>query len=259
MAAFDWSTTPLGPVDGWPASLRHMVRTVLASRFPMMITWGPEYTQIYNDGYATLIGVKHPDAIGRDVRITQAEAWSALRGPVEQAMATREPTWIPQLLLLLERAGYREETYFTVSHAPAYGDAGEVAGMHGVCTEVTRQVLAERRQRLLHDVATSAEQLADEAATVTAMTAALAGAPLDVPFATVYLATQGTTGLRRAATVGCAPECCPRWPPRPASCSPRRSPPWASPVGRSATRSPRPPSCPSAARTATAWARWSSG
>ncbi|WNV75373.1 ATP-binding protein [Geodermatophilus sp. DSM 44513] len=207
MAALDWSRTPLGPVEAWPASLRHTVRTVLASRFPMILTWGPEYTQVYNDGYATLIGAKHPDAIGRDLRVTQAEHWSALQGPVEQAMATREPSWIPQLLLLLERAGYREETYFTVSHAPAYDDE-RVAGMLAVCTEVTRQVLAERRQRLLHDVATCGGGLAEESATVSAMTAALAGAPLDVPFAAVYLS--GAGGLRRAAAVGCPAGSLPR-------------------------------------------------
>ena len=37
MAAFDWSTTPVGPVEQWPASLRHAVRTVLVSRFPMIL------------------------------------------------------------------------------------------------------------------------------------------------------------------------------------------------------------------------------
>src|SRR3712207_9508361 len=95
----------------------------------------------------------------------------------------------------------REETYFTVFHAPAYDDDGRVAGMHAVCTEVTRQVLAERRQRLLHDVATSTGELVDEAATVAAMTAALAGDTLDVPFAAVYLATPDGPGLRRTAVV----------------------------------------------------------
>ncbi|MGK5170023.1 ATP-binding protein [Geodermatophilus sp. CPCC 205761] len=203
MAAFDWSATPLGPVSGWPASLRHVVRTVLASRFPMILAWGPGYTQIYNDAYATLIGAKHPAAIGDDLRVTLAEGWAALQGPVEHAMAAREPSWIPQLLLLLERAGYREETYFTVSHAPAFGDDGQVAGMHAVCTEVTRQVLAERRQRLLHDVASSAGLLGDDVAAVREMTGALAGDPLDVPFAAVYLSRPGETGLHRAAVTGC--------------------------------------------------------
>jgi signal transduction histidine kinase/ActR/RegA family two-component response regulator len=209
MAALDWSTTPLGPVAGWPASLRHVVRTVLASRFPMILTWGPEFTQIYNDAYADLIGAKHPAAIGEDLRVTLAEGWPALQDPVERAMTTREPSWIPQLLLLLERAGYREETYFTVSHAPAYGDDGEVAGMHAVCTEVTRQVLAERRQRLLRDVASSAGLVGDERDAVADMTAALAGDPLDVPFAAVYLAEPDTTGLRRVTTVGCDPRLLP--------------------------------------------------
>ncbi|NEM06740.1 response regulator [Geodermatophilus normandii] len=201
MAAFDWSTTPIGPVETWPASLRYAVRTVLASRFPMILTWGPQYTQFYNDAYAELIGAKHPGAIGDDLRITLAEGWAALQQPVEHAMATREASWIPQLLLLLERAGYREETYFTVSHAPAFGDDGEVAGMHAVCTEVTRQVVAERRQRLLHGVSTAAGRREDERDLATQVCGALAGDLLDVPFAAVYL-TGDDARLHRVSTVG---------------------------------------------------------
>src|ERR671920_2450978 len=71
MAALDWSATPVGPVEAWPASLRFAVRTVLVSRFPMVLTWGPEFTQFYNDGYAPLIGAQHP-AIGDDIRQTLA-------------------------------------------------------------------------------------------------------------------------------------------------------------------------------------------
>jgi signal transduction histidine kinase/CheY-like chemotaxis protein len=201
MAAFDWSTTPVGPVAAWPASLRYAVRTVLASRFPMILTWGPEYTQFYNDAYATLIGAKHPGAIGDDLRITLAEGWAALQEPVERAMATREASWIPQLLLLLERAGYREETYFTVSHAPAFGDDGEVAGMHAVCTEVTGQVVAERRQRLLHEVSAAAGRREDERDLAVQVCRALAAGPLDVPLAAVYLTGEGSL-LHRVAAVG---------------------------------------------------------
>ncbi|MGY1697778.1 ATP-binding protein [Geodermatophilus sp. SYSU D00814] len=205
MADLDWSATPVGPVDTWPASLRYAIRTVLVSRFPMILTWGPEYTQFYNDAYATLIGAKHPAALGEDLRITLAEGWAALQEPVERAMATREASWIPQLLLLLERAGYREETYFTVSHAPAFGDDGEVAGMHGVCTEVTGQVVAERRQQLLHEVSTAAGRREDERDLAVGVCAALATDPLDVPFAAVYLTEDGGPRLRRAATVGVDP------------------------------------------------------
>jgi signal transduction histidine kinase/CheY-like chemotaxis protein len=199
MAERDWSATPMGPVESWPASLRFAIRTVLASRFPMVLTWGPHYLQFYNDAYAPFIGAKHP-AIGEDIRITLAEGWAALEGPVDHAMATREASWLPRLPLLLERAGYREETYFTVSHAPAFGDDGQVAGMHAVCTEVTGEVLGERRQRLLHDLSTAGSAIGDESAVLSALSAALGTDPLDVPFAAVYLDDGGR--LHRAATVG---------------------------------------------------------
>jgi hypothetical protein len=33
----DWATTPLGPVERWPDSLRAAIETVLPSRVPMML------------------------------------------------------------------------------------------------------------------------------------------------------------------------------------------------------------------------------
>ncbi|MGY1723022.1 ATP-binding protein [Blastococcus sp. SYSU DS0533] len=203
MAGFDWAGTPLGPVAGWPASLRFAVRTVLVSKFPMVLTWGPDFLQFYNDAYAPLIGAKHP-AIGQDIRQTLAEGWDALGPPVEHAMAAREGSWLPGLLLLLERAGYREETYFTVSHAPAFDDDGGVAGMHAVCTEVTGELLAARRQQLLHSLSVVGGQPDDARQTVATMCAALGENPMDVPFAAVYLATgEGTYG--RVAVTGVEP------------------------------------------------------
>jgi signal transduction histidine kinase/ActR/RegA family two-component response regulator len=203
MATFDWSSTPVGPVESWPASLRLAVRSVLVSRFPMVLTWGAEYLQFSNDAYAPLIGAKHP-AIGEDIRLTLAEGWDALGPPIEHAMTTLEASWLPDLLLPLERAGFREETYFTVSHAPAFDDSGQVAGMHAVCTEKTGEILSARRQRLLHDLASAGSRLGDERRTIETMCEALGAGALDVPFAAVYLSDAGGR-LRRTASVGCDP------------------------------------------------------
>src|SRR4051812_35258447 len=208
MAALDWSATQVGPVESWPAALRYAVRTVLVSRFPMVLTWGPEFTQFYNDAYAPLIGGQHP-AIGDDIRETLAAGWGVLGPPIAHAMTTLESSWFPALQLLLERAGYREETYFTVTHAPAFGDDGTVAGMHAVCYEVTGEVIGGRRQRLLHQLSAAGGAVEGEEQTVAAMCATLSGDPLDVPFAAVYLAQAGP--LRRIATVGCAPESVPEF------------------------------------------------
>ncbi len=202
MAAHDWASTSVGPVASWPASLRFAVRTVLMSRFPTIVLWGPDLLQFYNDAYAPVIGAKHP-AIGKDIRLTQPETWDALGPPIDHAMTTLEASWMPGLLLPLDRHGYREETYFTVSHAPAFDDDGSVAGIHAVCTEVTGEIIAARRQRLLHALSTAGARLESEEDTVASMCAVLGQAPSDVPFAAVYLADAGAAGFRRVTALGC--------------------------------------------------------
>jgi signal transduction histidine kinase/CheY-like chemotaxis protein len=208
MAELDWAATAVGPVSSWPAGLRFAVRTILASRFPMVLTWGPEYLQFYNDAYAPCIGAKHP-AIGEDIRVTLAEGWAVLQGPVDAAVHERRTSWLPRLPLLLERAGYREETYFTVSHAPAYGDDDSVAGMHAVLTESTAEVLGDRRQQLLYDLSTAGGRLGDEREVVAALCAALATGALDVPFAAVYLLDDADGRLHRVHAVGCPDDALP--------------------------------------------------
>jgi hypothetical protein len=75
MRALDWSTTVLGPVEQWPQSLRACVRIVLGSGHPMLISWGPDYTMLYNDAYGVVVGNKSPGALGRSCREVLAEAW----------------------------------------------------------------------------------------------------------------------------------------------------------------------------------------
>jgi hypothetical protein len=48
---FDWANSPLGPVEQWPVSLRTAVGIVLNSRFPMLMWWGNDLIQFYNDAY----------------------------------------------------------------------------------------------------------------------------------------------------------------------------------------------------------------
>ena len=204
MARLDWAATPLGPVDGWPQSLRAAVRMVLSSRYPMLLLWGDRFTQLYNDAYSALIGDKHPDALGNDVRVTLAEGWDVLAPLIDEAMATGVASWVPALQLLLDRAGYREEAYFSVSHAPARDDEGRTVGVLTVCSEVTKQVVGERRLRLLRDLSVGGDgRTVDVESTCARLAEAIGGHPLDVPFAAIYL-REGAL-LRRAAHVGGEP------------------------------------------------------
>jgi signal transduction histidine kinase len=189
-------------VESWPQSLKAVIRTLLSSSYPMVLTWGPDFTQVYNDAYSELIGDGHPAALGIDIRITLAAAWETLGPMIEKVMATGVANWTPALRLLMERSGYREEAYFSVSHAPAEDDEGQIAGMLAVCSEVTQQVLGERRLRLLRDLASRAGESRSVEKTCQDIAAAIAEHPLDVPFALVYLRNpDGTLSPRGAVGV----------------------------------------------------------
>ena len=83
--ALDWASTPLGPVETWPTSLRTIAAVVLAAPPPMIVLWGPLHVQLYNDGYRAIMGAKHPDGLGRPNRACWPEVWD-FNAPVFEAI-----------------------------------------------------------------------------------------------------------------------------------------------------------------------------
>src|SRR5664279_2757812 len=77
--AFDWSTTPLGPIQHWQQSLRTVVKILLSSRYAMWMAWGPELTMLYNDAYQPTLGLKHEWALGARANQVWAEIWPDIR------------------------------------------------------------------------------------------------------------------------------------------------------------------------------------
>lgn len=148
MRALDWSATPLGPVAAWPSSLRTAAGVMLNSRHPMFLAWGPELTFLYNDGYAPILGARHPQALGRPFEEIWSEIWSDLRPLVDRAL-TGEASWREDMHLVMERHGAPEDTWFSFSYSPVRDEAGAVRGMFCACTETTDKVLTERRLTFL--------------------------------------------------------------------------------------------------------------
>jgi PAS domain S-box-containing protein len=144
--AFDWSQTPLGPMERWSSSLRTLVGVVLASGFPMYIAWGREYIQIYNDAFRPILGsTKHPGALGISTAETFAEIWDQVRSMFELVITEGEPVVGQDLPFMLDRHGYLEECFFTFSYSPIPADDGGVAGILVTAMETTGRVLTERR------------------------------------------------------------------------------------------------------------------
>ncbi|MGB8167897.1 MAG: GAF domain-containing sensor histidine kinase, partial [Chthoniobacteraceae bacterium] len=184
---FDWSTHPLGPPEGWPQSLKVVIRILLTSRFAMWMGWGPEFYFFCNDAYAPTLGIKLDMSLGLSARNVWAEIWSDVGPRAESVVRTGEATWDESLLLFLERSGYAEETYHTFSYSPVPDDDGSIGGMLCVVTEETERVIGERRLALLRELGADLASINTEQELFRAIGARLVKRSEDLPFALIYL------------------------------------------------------------------------
>ncbi|PBJ81501.1 hybrid sensor histidine kinase/response regulator [Lysobacteraceae bacterium NML93-0399] len=144
IASFDWASTPLGPIETWPQSLRTTLGLMLDSRFAMCLCWGPSLTLFYNDAYAPMLGAKEPHALGRPLAEIWSDVWDDIRPMVDSAMSGTS-TWHEDMPLTMLRNGYPEETFWTFSYTPVRDEQGSVIGFLNITTDVTRKVQNERR------------------------------------------------------------------------------------------------------------------
>jgi PAS domain S-box-containing protein len=204
MRSFDWSQTALGPVSAWPQSLKTAVRIVLTSRYAMFVWWGRELVNLYNDPYRGFLGAKHPGALGKSAREVWAEIWDQI-GPRTDAVLLRgESTYDEALLLLMERHGYLEETYFTFSYSPLPDDHGDVGGLFCAVTEDTQRVIGQRRLALLREIAAAMAEARTPVQVCQKAAQSLASARRDLPFSLIYLVEGDSRTLTRVTEAGIA-------------------------------------------------------
>ena len=140
--AHDWAATPLGPIEIWPQSLRTAVEIMLAARQPAYVAWGPELTSLHNDGYISILGTKHPGALGKPYAELWAEVLDEYRPMVEATLTGEAHHFVDRPVALAGRPG-RPVGWFTFSWTPLRDGAGAVAGFFCTTTETTEKVRAE--------------------------------------------------------------------------------------------------------------------
>lgn len=198
----DWTQTPLGPVAEWPQSLRIAAGIVLESHFPMYLAWGPEYIQLYNDGYRPILGSsKHPAAMGARAKETFAEIWQTI-GPMFADVRRGVATGLKDWMLPLERNGYTEECFFTFSYSPIRDESGAVGGVHVTVMETTESVLEARRLRALKALSDQLAQAMTPQDICAAAMTVLQDHREDVPFALLYLYSREEQAARLVAATG---------------------------------------------------------
>ncbi|WP_172965730.1 PAS domain-containing protein [Agrobacterium sp. FDAARGOS_525] len=132
--AFDWSTTPLGPIDDWPQSLKTVVDLMLANLQPAMIGWGPGLVLLYNDAFISLLGIRHLSALGLPCHKVWSETWREFQYEAAAVMAGQS------LRLTFPQQSRERPTLATIWSSlwtPVRREGGSVGGFYGVSIETT--------------------------------------------------------------------------------------------------------------------------
>ncbi|WP_286192338.1 response regulator [Roseomonas genomospecies 6] len=202
MRAHDWESTTLGAPEDWPRSLKTAVRIMLTSRQPIWIGWGKELVYLYNDAYKSIIGGKHPWALGRPASVVWREIWDDIGPMLSTAMSGDEGTYVEGQLLVMERNGYPEETYYTFSYSPVPDDDGSPGGIICANTDDTQRIIGERQLALLRDLAAGTAEARTVQEVCERSARALAANPRDLPFALIYVADPDGASASLAGACG---------------------------------------------------------
>ena len=211
IAEHDWASTPLGPMSTWPPSLLAMVANILHTRQPMVLFWGPELIQFYNDSFVPSFGRgKHPAALGQRARECWADAWPVTGAQIEAVMSRGEPVWFENALVPIYRNDRLEEVFWTYSYSPAYDETGTIRGTLVIVTETTGRVVAARRLEALSFLGAELARATTYEGALDVVRSVAKVVPADLPFLRVQPVTATSAELRETALAEAVPG--PIWP-----------------------------------------------
>jgi len=82
-----WSRTTLGKPSSWPKSLQRSIRLIMNSPHPMVVLWGDEFIQFYNDPFAPIALVNwNEHHLGKPVKADWHKIWPAIEADVQCVM-----------------------------------------------------------------------------------------------------------------------------------------------------------------------------
>ncbi|MEV1046634.1 SpoIIE family protein phosphatase [Streptomyces sp. NPDC049916] len=154
----------------------------------MWMAWGPELTFFCNGSYRRdSLGQKYPWALGRPFREVWPEIWDDISPRVDSVLADGESTWDEGLMLLVQRSGFREESYHTFSYSPLRDEDGQVVGVLCVVIEETQRIIGEHRMAALRDLGSDPGAVRTQEEFLEFSARQLERHPLVLPFTLTYL------------------------------------------------------------------------
>jgi PAS domain-containing protein/DNA-binding CsgD family transcriptional regulator len=134
---FDWSTAPLGQPEGWPEALRVSLSVVLNANHPMLIWWGDELTQFYNDAFEK---IARPFVRSHGLGASGKECWREISdlidADIKYVVAGKGRVRRQRQLMRVAADDKQSHRYWTYSLSPI-NDRDEVGGVLFVCQDET--------------------------------------------------------------------------------------------------------------------------
>jgi PAS domain S-box-containing protein len=158
--AFDWASTPLGSIEGWPQSLKTAAGLLVGSPIPMVMLWGPEGVMLYNDAYSVFAGGRHPRLLGSNVRDGWPEVADFNDNVMKVGLAGGTLAYRDQELTL-HRHGTPEQVWMDLDYWPVPDEAGAPAGVICTVIETTERNRLQARQAALLELNDTLHDLTD--------------------------------------------------------------------------------------------------
>ena len=131
----NWSTTSLGAIAHWPASLQTALSMALTHPLPMTIFWGKEGLQLYNEAYRALVGTRHSALFGQLAQGRGLLEWTALEPILQTVKASGKATELIDQPLFVEQGGEPKKWWGTVTCTPLWAGGG-IGGILVTLTQI---------------------------------------------------------------------------------------------------------------------------
>ena len=138
--AYDWASTPLGPMETWPKQLNFLCDILLCSEQPMFLLWGDEAAFIFNAPYHALWEDVSLSNLGRPIEEVSGPLWANFAPLVERAF---KESFVRTSAEVQGPPGH-EPRYFDFSYTPIYDydDPDKVVAALSISNDVTERVLS---------------------------------------------------------------------------------------------------------------------
>lgn len=183
--AHDWASTALGPMAGWPKELRRVVNMCMCDPRPAAIWWTKDKILIYNEQYSSILGKRHPSAMGKSLLQAWPEIGPTFGKQFDEVERSGQATSGDNALFHTERNGYPEELWASWAIVPVQAD-DESTGFYNAVFETTKQVVNERRLSTLMLLGRCASAARSLPVLWKQTVRALEPNHYDIPFAVLY-------------------------------------------------------------------------